>query len=620
MITTAKRVGTLTLVLLLSLAITAQAQQPDLSGAAKLSGADLLPQTTGIYLEITSPDKLIQLVREHPIRKQLESLDQYKQAMNGRQLRQARDMIAIIENRSGLKFWPAIEKITGGGVFVAVDTATEGFVFMVKAKDQATLEKTRDTLFTLGRDDASNKGKPDPFQPIETYRGIPIYKGDGKGGYAFAGPWLIVANNGDLGKSILDKTIDGAKNTLSASKEFQAAKEKACGTSHAPTGWAYLRLDEIRKRGIARDVFEKQAENPVAELLVGAIQNTLQNANYLVGAINVDQTSASISFAAPHDQATVPKQRAYTFAPNGGGAPKALKPKDTLLSLTTYRDISGMWLAADELFDENTAAGMAQADSNLSQFFQGQSFSSEILKEIKPQIQLVFARQDFKNSGEPVPNAKFPAGALVFQVKDPAQMKTRMQVAYQMAVGIGNFTNMQQGRPPMLQKNYEHGKGTIMSASYMEKTPPKKDDGSPQGASGGEDYKQKSVKGAMYYNFSPAIGMVGEYLILSSTKQLAEQLIDAAAKHDPEATAKANTHLELDAAVGSKILADNLKQLIAQNMLRRGHNMEEAATEVELFMELLSMFKGAHINLNNDDKTMRLELGVSLTPQKSASK
>ena len=46
--------------------------------------------------------------------------------------------------------------------------------------------------------------------------------------------------------------------------------------------------------------------------------------------------------------------------------------------MSTYRDAAAMWAAADDLYDENAAAKVAQAESNLSNLFGGRDFGSEV--------------------------------------------------------------------------------------------------------------------------------------------------------------------------------------------------------------------------------------------------
>ena len=82
------------------------------------------------------------------------------------------------------------------------------------------------------------------------------------------------------------------------------------------------------------------------------------------------------------------------------------------------------------------------------------------------------------------------------------------------------------------------------------------------------------------YNFSPSIAFVGDRFILASTKELATQRrpvsdgSDAGSLNDQPWTT--NSQVSANVAVLRQVLADNRAQLIAQNMLEKGHADEDA--------------------------------------------
>ena len=47
---------------------------------------------------------------------------------------------------------------------------------------------------------------------------------------------------------------------------------------------------------------------------------------------------------------------------------------DTIVSLSSYRDVSAMWLRAGDLFNEQTNEELAKADSGLTTLFSGKDF------------------------------------------------------------------------------------------------------------------------------------------------------------------------------------------------------------------------------------------------------
>jgi hypothetical protein len=62
------------------------------------------------------------------------------------------------------------------------------------------------------------------------------------------------------------------------------------------------------------------------------------------------------------------------------------------------------------------------------------------------------------------------------------------------------------------------------------------------------------------------------------------------------------------------ILHDNREQLIAQNMLEKGHSREEAEKEIGGLLMLLSWLGDARLRLAREEGALRAELSVDFAP------
>lgn len=565
-----------------------------LAGAEEKSAADILPASTVGYVEVTNPKQLLGLVLEHPLRRKVEELDQYKQALQSKEFQQFLLGKVFIEFQIGMDLRTAAEKLTGGGIYLAGDPKTNGAALLIKSTDQALLEKVRDTMIRLTRDDAKNKSQPDPIKSVE-YRGLTAYS-YGEAKFATAGPWLIVTNKDDLGKQMLDNYLDGGA-SLAADKQFQAARAAMVGQ---PAAWAYAGLAPVRDAGLAKDLYKDKSDNPVIELLLGGVLSTLKQTPYATAALYAETEQLKLVLSTPHDPTWVGKPREFFFGAAGkGAAPAPLVPKQTVLSLGTFRDLSSMWLSKSDLFDENVNAGFAQADSTLTTLFSGRDFGRDILGAFRPEMQLVVARQDYKGLTTPEPDIKLPAGALVFQLKDAEKMQPQLKILFQSLIGFVNITSAMQGQPPLDTNVDKVGEGRLIAATYL---------------------PDKSGEGKINYNFSPTIGFAGDSFIVSSTSRLASELIElaSAAKSPPAAATAAfdNTRINFSAPVLKDILQDNRKQLVAQNQLREGHTKEQAEKETDSLLSLLGAVKDLSARLSGDGKYLNLEVELRLEPIK----
>lgn len=564
------------------------------AGAADKTAADFFPDTTVGYVEIPNPKQLIGVVLDHPLRQKVEELEQYKQATQSKEYQQFLLGKVFIEFQLGMELRPALEKLSGGGIYLAGDPTTNGVALLVKATDQALLEKTRDTVLQLVRDDAKGKSQPEPVKSAE-YRGIKAFS-VGEAKFAVVGPWLLVTNKDALGKQLLDNYLDGDA-TLAKSKQFQAARANISGQ---PAVWAYANLAPLRDAGIGKELYKDKSENPAAEVLLGGVLSNLKQTPYATASLYVDSEQLKLVASVPHDPAWVSKPREFFFGPSGkGSAPRPLTPKQTVLSLGTYRDFASMWLSKSDLFDENVNAGFSQADNTLTTLFSGRDFGREILGAVRPEMQLMVARQDYKGLATPEPEIKLPAGAIVFQLKDAEKMQPQLKVIFQSLIGFINITAAQQGQPPLDINMEKVGDGKVIAATYL---------------------PDKTADGKINYNFSPTIGFVGENFIISSTSRLASELVELAASVKPAPAAEEkgfeNTRINLNVPVLKDILQDNRQHLVAQNQLQQGHSKEQAEKETDLILNLLGTVRDLSARLSGDGKNLNLELGVRLAPVK----
>ncbi|MEX2215849.1 MAG: hypothetical protein WD768_17190 [Phycisphaeraceae bacterium] len=553
--------------------------------AAEKTAADLLPASTLIYVEVPQPKKLISTLLDHPLREKLEANDGFKAFYQSPRFRQLSTGLAVFEHLTKMKWREALESMSAGGLYIAFDPTTNGVAFLMKSDDAATFKKLDEVIGQLADDNPEGNLKRG-----RTYRGIATYK-VGPGGMAFHGNWFLGANNPELGKVLFDNLLDSSTQTLAADKEFTAARKHGFATD-TPTLWAFARTQPLRSMGILDQLFAEKSDNPALELLVGGLKETIQHSPYLTASLRVKADALGLSFAGVHDPAKVSKARDYFFGPTtGGSAPKPLKPPGTALSIVTYRDIGAMLGKADELFTENVAAGIAQADSQLSLFFGDRSFTYEVLGNFRPQMQLVATRQTFEGV---TPAIKLPAGALIFQVKPDDQLtKDQFESAFSSAVGLISVTGMQEGRPALKLRTMEKNGVLMSSATYV--FDPKKSD---------------KNKAEIYFNASPTLAITKDRIILSSSKQLADDLVKAAAAQSGDTRIGQNTLIELDGPMVHAMLKDNAEFLISQNMIEKGHPREDAETEIGMLLELVSYVKGAAIDLSFQSGHATLNLDV----------
>jgi len=556
--------------------------------------ADLLPASTVFYAEMNRPDRLVDLMREHPLFQRVLELDDVKKAWTSPEYLQFRAVVALIEAETG-KPWPALLAAgTGGGAAVAFDARTRSAAVVVKATDESTVQRVVDAVIKLARQDAQNKGKPDPIKSGE-YRGVTAYQLD-DARMAIHGPWLVIVKDGELGKTVIDSMLDSPATTLAADPQFVRARAGAAQTD----GWAYVNVAAIRSSGAAEKMFQGRTDNPVAELLIGGILTTLQDTPYVTATLQGSRDTVQVQIATPFDASWVPAARQYFFGPDARGtAPPLLSVPGSLFSLSAYRDLSEMWLRAGDLFDERTQDELTKADSNLTTLFAGKDFGTDILGSAKPDVQLVVTRQTFDADRKPA--IELPSFALAMRLKEPDKMQPELRRTFQSLVGFLNVAGAAEGQPQLDLGMEKVGDAEIVSASYLVRE--------------GDNVRRLPIN----FNFSPTIAFAGDRFVLASTTQLAKQLIAVESKAPGVAPAaeRANTAARIDFGVLREVIADNRGQLIAKNMLDKGHTKDEAEKEIATLLALMDFVRTGSATLTTADDQLRLTLSVRIATDES---
>ena len=395
----------------------------------------------------------------------------------------------------------------------------------------------------------------------------------------------MLTNKGELAKSIADRFLDGGK-SLADDQDFQSARKSIQGT---PTLWGYANAELIRDNKAAKQLLREKHDNPAAELLLGGVLSDLQKAPFVTASLFFEKDRLAFNLSMPHDLAWIPERREFFFGADGKqGAPAPLRPKQTVLSIEAHRDVGAWWLGKEDLYEEQVVAKLELADSQFSNLFAGLDFGQEVLGALKPGAQIVLTRQDFDKLEGPKPDIQLPAGAFVFNLKEPEKIWRRLKVSYQSALGLINFQLGQQGQPQLEMETQKIDKAQIISASYL---------------------PDEGKDGAINYNFSPSIAFVRGRFIVASTRELVRELVDLVNQQkNVDARTADNTHARLDLKVLQQILQDNRQQLVTQIALQQGKEKAAAEKEVGIGLDLLSATQDLTIRLAAEKNILRFDI------------
>jgi hypothetical protein len=580
-------VAALLCILLVTIDVHSNANAQTAPETDERSAFDLLPDSCLAVAQMQHPDRLLTTLNEHNIWKNIQKHPQYTEAIANPGYMMFLGIRAHLETQIGMKWRKAFDTILGGGITIGFDPDTEGIVVLVRSTDAGKLLSTAKTLIELGRSDARLKGN-EPL-PEHDYREITIY-GKKDGSFAIVGPWLVISNKDELGRNVLDTLIDGSRTSIKDNDNFAAAQNSINGE---PTIWNWVNLGTIRHAGYAEGIENNQTANPIVELLAGGFLTNLRQTPYVTASFYMTGEATRLVFAAPHDNAWVEEFRKYWFGPDStGAADPPLETESTILSISTYRKVSEMWLRAGDLFDERMNDELAKADANLTTFFAGKDFGEDVLGSFGPEIQVLVNRQNFKNL-LPKPALRLPSFGLAGHLENAEETRTELRRTFQSIIGFLNVIGATQGNPQLDQDIDIYRKNKIYTASFIP-----------------EPDEKESERARIQFNFSPSLAFADDRFFITSTKQLAKDLIDVAMENRTTQGETTNTTINLNAKTLGEALGDNRDQLVAQNMIKKGQTREESQSEIGMLLELLDLFEGLSFDVKTTGGELKLELSI----------
>jgi hypothetical protein len=579
---------------------------PALACAAEAPAGRWIAADAAIYVEVSRPNSLIDTAMRPQVQGALRALPPVQRYLESAPYRTLRTVAELVAEKLGTTPEEGLKRLTAGGITLAVEGAgAQGGpprILLIVTPDEAEFGgRAVEALVALARQDAANKGNPDPVKSAE-YRDVRGYA-LGKTVLAVVEGSLVFADRSETIKTIVDRARDGMKEpgAIVDDADWKARRARVAPDSLA---WGFARLEKLRALDPKR--FQLAEKSPAqATFLFGSWLEALRTTPWIEAALRArdERLAASVTLPAPAGGYRAALQG--FVPPRGGGAPALVSPPGTIANLSLWRDLSAIWEARSELFTPEVQQGLTKLDGFAGQFFGGRDFGSGVLGALGPRWRLVIAHQDYE-ALSPRPDLKLPGIAVIAELNpDDDEFSERLKVAFQSFVGLVNLNTGQKGQPPLELGSETFEGTTISTARYMV----------PKAEAGGDGAKEP-MKTAVHprYNATPSIAQVGNHFILSSSVGLTRALITAM-KHPggrADTDTAATLAAEADGPALARLVTLNRQRLIMQNMLDKGHDKAAAEAEVDGLGRLLKSLGKARLTVEDRPETLRFDLGLTL--------
>ncbi len=284
-----------------------------------------------------------------------------------------------------------------------------------------------------------------------------------------------------------------------------------------------------------------------------------------------------------------------------------LEKRELLSAFQMHRDFAQWWTEGESMVMGAGVGEMLQFAQFMSLVFGGRSFQDEILKELLPTVTLVTRNEEYRDLGAK-PQPAIPGFAMVLEMRDPSRFGRLFQAALQSTVAFINLDLAQKGKGDhmMLMEPERLGEVTIHTTNRC-------------------DPLAKVDNPGIEYNFSPSMALVGKYIVLSSTKDLARIIVEEMATLPEDAAGLAAVPEDLTIVDGGAlhdILRDNRRAIVANTMMTKGVGLEEAEAELDTGLDLLALAERLEVvtRLDGDTMTVRMKLAVRAAKREGAGR
>ncbi len=325
----------------------------------------------------------------------------------------------------------------------------------------------------------------------------------------------------------------------------------------------------------------------MAELLIGGILAGVRESDWVTVEAIADAKKLSLSVDIQNEKSHHRPELEYFFGANARGqAPALAMPASAIASFSVHRDIALLWRNAGDLFGQRVNDQLAQADATLTTLFSGRDFGEEILGAIEPGVQLIVAPSDLDEKAMSVPQIKVPAFALVGHLRDPQTMQPQLKRIFMSLVGFINVTGAMNRQPQLDLETQTSQNITKVFAAYV-----------------AEADRVPGRPVPIQLNFSPTLIIADKTLIISSTRPLAERLLDErdqskGSNSIDKADIATNSRVRLNGEQISQALLLNRSQLVSQNVIEKGHTQTEAEREVDTLIRIVDLVRSLEIEFD----------------------
>jgi hypothetical protein len=517
----------------------------------------LISSKADLVLKVEQPRQLVENVLSLEAFKKFQNLSAIHELYESTNSRRLFQLVAYLEKQFSASRLELLDRLAGGGAALAVKFKPEPvFLGVVQARDSASLEKFARLIRQIGEDELARKESKD--KPVQgMHRGIATTQIGNDFMVAVLGSALALGSPAGV-HSAIDLHVDGPGNSLARSASISEARKLL---PPEPAAWLWLNLRPAQQDPTFKVIFDQLKDNAALPVFYGGLPNIVARAPYLCVGLYQKPGEFDLTLRFPAGRNGMPEAVAVHLPENDDTTLPLLEPPRTLFTMSYYLDLARLWERRGKLFKGNELKELEKLDKQSGPFLGGVR-ASKLLKQLGPHHRLVVAEQA-KTGYKVMPSVRLPAAALVVDMRDPEFART----AEAMGRAGGLLATFQFNLKLVEEK---HGKWQVVGYRFP------------------EDEELAADSGKLRFNASPALVKVGNFFVISSTLELAHDLVDVLEKEaSPPAYKGTGTRARAYASGAALGLRAAKDQLLTQVILGQALTPADAREQVRRLTSLV---------------------------------
>lgn len=542
----------------------------------------LVPEQAELLVSIPNPRGLYETITSQPLFQQLNALEAIRDLYDTTNSRRLNQLLAYFEKQLGCERLELLDRVAGNGMALAAKFSggTPAVLGVIQGKDEKTVQAFAKLALDITEQELARQEIKGKIQK-NTYKGAEVVRLGDKVFLAVTGATILAASDAKVLQKALDLGQSAGKGSLAESERLSAARKYLPDN---PQAWVWLDLEKLRMIGGFKDGLNTLTLDPAATFVFGGLVDVINRAPFLTAGITYEGANSALSVRFPVGREGMSDRVTWFLPPPGSGTLPPLEPRNVLSSTSYVLDLGHFWENREKILRKQDLKNLEELEKNSGRFLGGARVGN-LLKQVGANHRVVVAQQSttvYKKE----PGTKFPAFALVVDMRDPAFGQSMDAILRGAALIAGFQFNLKMTEETL-------GDTTLVSYAFSEDQPLKAD---PRG---------------QRFNFTPSFARVGDHFLASSTVELGRDLVGLLAGKDVGKSSPASFQTRVYGTGVAGLLRGFEELLLTETILAQAVPVANAREQVQAFIRVVEQMGVLHMDINYGQNEARYEFKLA---------